>query len=287
MQLSDPDMVSGLLTAFDQHAAFDCIDYCLGALPNLPALEKADVSIFMAPDRCSLTLNERQITCAPGNILITMGGCPLPSSEDIRVPALLLRDHFFDSLFLSQIMDCPIFYDFLKSVPDQPRLLHFDCFLSDMSWTIGRLLFYEASKEPKSLKTVHAAATLLFTNLNEIHRERLLIGGSTMMTEHKIGQVLTYMSNHYRDITLESTAEAFHYHPAYFSSWFKKHAKITFQHQLLRLRLEQARFLLRETGLPVRTIIEAVGFQEKSYFHRCFKKECGMTPLEYRRRSRG
>ena len=269
------------------HPAPDCSDYCLTSLSGLSALEKTDVSVLITPSRCRMTLNERQITCAPGNILITKGECRfLPAADETPMPALLLRKHFFDSLFLFQMTDCPLFYDFLRSVPEEPRLLHFDCFLSDMSWTIAQVLFYEAAKEPKSLKTVHAAATLLFTNLNEIHRERLLIGGSTMMTEHKIGQVLTYMSNHYRDITLESAAEAFHYHPAYFSSWFKKHAKITFQHQLLKIRLEQARFLLRETTLPVQTVIEEVGFQEKSYFYRCFRKECGMTPLEYRRKVR-
>lgn len=287
MNLPDQHMLPDRHRIPDGYAAFDQGDYCLAAPSDILSSEKTGVWILMAFGRCRLVLNERQITCAPGNILITRGGCPVPEEAGDEISALLLRDRFFDSLFLSQIMDCPIFYDFLRSVPQQTRLLHFDCFLSDMSWTIARVLFYEAAKEPKSLKTVHAAATLLFTDLNEIHRERLLIGGSTMMTEHKIGQVLTYMSNHYRDITLESAAEAFHYHPAYFSAWFKKHAAITFRHQLLKIRLEQARFLLRGTDLPVRTIIEEVGFEEKSYFHRCFKRECGMTPLEYRGRSRG
>lgn len=260
----------------------DSSSYFPGTLPDLPVPGRADVQIYLTPERCILALENRQITCAPGNILITKGGS-LSAEKEARIPALLLRESFFDSLFLFQMTDCPIFYDFLKTEAHSPRLLHFDCFLSDMSWTIAQVLFYEAAKIPRSLKTVHAAGTLLFTNLNEIHRERLLIGGSTMMTEHKIGEVLTYMSNHYRDITLETTAEAFHYHPAYFSSWFKKHAGITFQHQLLKIRLEQARFLLRETSLPVHTIIEEVGFEEKSYFHRCFKKEWGMTPLAYRK----
>ncbi len=91
------------------------------------------------------------------------------------------------------------------------------------------------------------------------------------------------MSNHYRDLTLKSTAKAFHYHPSYFSAWFKKNANITFQKQLLKLRLEQSKYPLRETALPVRTIIEEIGFQEKSYFHRCFRREYGMTPLACRK----
>lgn len=256
--------------------------YCLESLDSLSPMTPKDVLVILIHDRCQLTFETHPLMCAPGNILITKGGA-LTSEDEPHIPALLLRASFFDSLFFSQIMDCPLFYDFLKTESDSARLLHFDCFVTDASWTIGQILFYEASKDHDSLKTVHAASTLLFTNLHEIHRERLLIGHSTMMTENKIGQVLTFMSNHYRDITLESAAQAFHYHPAYFSVWFKKHANITFQHQLLKIRLEQARFLLRETSLPVHTIIEEVGFQEKSHFYRCFKKECGMTPLAYRK----
>ncbi len=259
-------------------------DYQLGTLDSLPSPQNRDVLIILTCSRCQPVFEGQPITCTPGNILVIKGGSlTLTPGEEIQ--ALLLKEHFFDSLFFAQIMDCPLFYDFLRTSSGSARLLHFDCFVTDACWTMGQILFFEASKEFYTLKTVHAACTLLFTNLHEIHRERLLIGRSTMMMEHKIGRVLTFMSDHYRDITLESTAEAFHYHPAYFSSWFKKHTHITFRRQLLKIRLEQARFLLKETTLPVQTIIEEVGFQEKSHFHRCFKKECGMTPLAYRRQS--
>ncbi len=257
--------------------------FLLGTLAELPPPEKTDVQVTLVTERCCLRLMEQDITCSPGNILVTGGN---PFSRDGPVPplrSLLLRDTFFDSLFLFQMTDCPLFHDFLRTRPGSPRLFHFDCFPTEIYQTIAQVLFFEAAKGPESVKTVHAACTLLFTNLQQIHRERLLIGHSTMMTEHKIGEVLTYMSNHYQYLTLESTAEAFHYHPSYFSSWFKKHANITFQKQLLKLKLEQSKFLLRETSLPVQTIVEEIGFREKSYFHRCFKREYGMTPLAYRR----
>lgn len=256
-----------------------------GTLGAIPLPEKNDLQIILVPERCTLHLPEQTLVCSTGNILVTKGS--RFSEETLRtlpaLPTLLLREAFFDSLFYAQIMDCLLFYDLLRTESDSARLLHFDCFPSDMSWSIAQILFFEAAKVPESAKTVHAACNLLFTNLHQIHRERLLIGHSTMMTENKIGEVLTYMSNHYRDITLESTAAAFHYHPAYFSSWFKKYAHITFRQQLLKLRLEQAKFLLRETNLPVQTIIEEIGFQEKSHFHRCFKQEFAMTPLAYRK----
>lgn len=254
-----------------------------GQLGTLPLPDRHDVQVILVPERCGLPLPDQTLICSSGNILVTKGKFSYISEGLPSLPTLLLKEAFFDSLFYAQIMDCPLFYDLLRTESDSARLLHFDCFPTDVSWVIAQILFFEAAKVPESIKTVHAACTLLFTNLHQIHRERLLIGHSTMMVENKIGEVLTYMSNHYRDITLESAAAAFHYHPAYFSAWFKKNARMTFRQQLLKLRLEQSKFLLRETSLPVQTIIEEIGFQEKSHFHRCFKQEFGMTPLAYRR----
>lgn len=256
--------------------------YLADRLSALPAPGAGQIRILLIPERCLLRLQGSLTVCSPGNILLTKSGYPI-QEEDAPVPSLLLTEDFFDSLFFSQIMDCPLFYDFLRTPSAQGRLLYFDCSLASMDWAIAKILFYEAGKGAAGTKAVHAACTLLLSELHQCHQEKLLIGRSAMMTENKIGAVLTYISDHYRDITLETAAAAFHYHPAYFSAWFKKQAHITFQQQLLKIRLEQARFLLRETRLPVQTILEEVGFQEKSHFHRCFKRECKMTPLAYRK----
>lgn len=256
--------------------------YLADRLSDLPAPAEGQIRILLISERCLLRLNGSLTVCSPGNILITKSGYPV-EEEDAPVPSLLLTEDFFDSLFFSQIMDCPLFFDFLRTPSKQGRLLYFDCSPASMDWAIAKILFYEAAKGPAGGKAVHAACTLLLSELHQCHRQKLLIGRSAMMTENKIGAVLTYISDHYRDITLESAAAAFHYHPAYFSAWFKKHAHVTFQQELLKIRLEQARFLLRETRLPVQTILEEVGFQEKSHFHRFFKRECQMTPLAYRK----
>ncbi len=44
------------------------------------------------------------------------------------------------------------------------------------------------------------------------------------------------------------------------------------------LRINRAQLLLRSTDLPVASIAEAVGFEDCSYFCRCFKRIKGVTP---------
>ena len=48
---------------------------------------------------------------------------------------------------------------------------------------------------------------------------------------------------------------------------------------------EHALSLLRETELPVKEIAYACGIAYVSYFCRLIRKNTGMTPAEYRRRS--
>jgi len=52
---------------------------------------------------------------------------------------------------------------------------------------------------------------------------------------------------------------------------------------LRRVRLQRARALLVATELPVADIAARVGFQYASYFNRSFRREFGVTPVEFRR----
>lgn len=51
---------------------------------------------------------------------------------------------------------------------------------------------------------------------------------------------------------------------------------------LRQLRLRQAAQLLEETTLPVSAVAEGCGFQDVSYFTKCFRESRGITPSAYR-----
>lgn len=51
---------------------------------------------------------------------------------------------------------------------------------------------------------------------------------------------------------------------------------------LMSVRLENAQRLLKESNLVVSDIALQCGFDNISYFHSSFKKEMGVTPMEYR-----
>ena len=50
-------------------------------------------------------------------------------------------------------------------------------------------------------------------------------------------------------------------------------------------RLNYAKYLLRDTSLPVIDVAAQVGLFDQSYFARFFKKHTGLSPIEYREKT--
>jgi AraC-like DNA-binding protein len=65
---------------------------------------------------------------------------------------------------------------------------------------------------------------------------------------------------------------------------FKAFAGVGFSEYLQRVRIEQARRLLRGSSMSVAAISQECGYTSSSYFVRAFKKEMKETPQAYRRR---
>ncbi len=64
---------------------------------------------------------------------------------------------------------------------------------------------------------------------------------------------------------------------------FARHVGRTVGQEYLRLRLDAAMRLLRETALPRVEVAVACGFEDASHFSRAFRTRFGMTPLRARR----
>lgn len=69
---------------------------------------------------------------------------------------------------------------------------------------------------------------------------------------------------------------------AHFSRAFKKSTGFSPQRYFIRLRMERARRLLRETDTPVIDIGLDVGYSSPSHFAQAFRKEVGVLPSHYR-----
>lgn len=245
------------------------------------------VTLILIFGHCSISINKSDIVCSNGNILLIKGPCTYTITKKVSASDIFILDFnqgFFDVSVTSQVVDCPIFYDFIRLDNSMGEFLFFDCSIKDMIHHYTMILLYEASiQDEKTERSVKSSLVLFLTNLHRVHHQNLVISVSTMMEDYAIGSFLKYMTANYADVTLVSIAKHFNFHPAYFSHLFKSLSGYTFTEKLLMIKLEHAKRFLVTSNLSIQEIVEMIGFKEKSYFHKCFKKYYGVTPGMYRK----
>lgn len=93
---------------------------------------------------------------------------------------------------------------------------------------------------------------------------------------------LDYIEQNYSQATLTELCEKLHLPMHTLSKMIKKNTGFNFKELLQRKRLNKAVELMCDTDMSVNDIIIAVGYENKSYFHRVFKERYHMTPRAFR-----
>ena len=96
--------------------------------------------------------------------------------------------------------------------------------------------------------------------------------------------VLRYIDEHYSDINLsvESLCGIFGKSRTYLFSLFKEDTGFGLMYHIAKVRIENAKKLLRDSDMTIQEIAEKVGFNSAMSFTRAFKKYENMAPSRYR-----
>lgn len=102
-----------------------------------------------------------------------------------------------------------------------------------------------------------------------------------------IENVLRYIAQNFSmTITLEDVAEHINLSPTYLSKKFKKITGLTFVEYVNYIRIRQACQMLITTDDNITKIAVNCGFNSSNYFKDCFRRIIGMSPREFRNRSK-
>ncbi|MGN1008627.1 MAG: helix-turn-helix domain-containing protein, partial [Butyricicoccus sp.] len=102
-----------------------------------------------------------------------------------------------------------------------------------------------------------------------------------------IGTVLDWIAAHYREsASLQEAAQVVNLNPSYLSTLLKKYTGKSYTELLTEYRIERAKELLLMTGEKVYRVGQMVGYEDKYYFNRIFKRVTGMSPGEFKNQRR-
>ncbi len=100
----------------------------------------------------------------------------------------------------------------------------------------------------------------------------------------KTEPILTFLTRNYsKRITIKALAERFSTNRTTIQKLFKTATGWSIAQYLIRMRVQIAALMLRDTTLTVSEIIARTGFENLSHFSRTFKRFAELTPSEYRK----
>ncbi|MCR8642578.1 response regulator [Paenibacillus sp. N1-5-1-14] len=82
-------------------------------------------------------------------------------------------------------------------------------------------------------------------------------------------------------ITLEEMAQHLNLNASYFSRLFKRETNHNFIEYVNQVKLQKAKELMQQSNMTVDQISDYLGYSNKSYFIKLFKRDVGMRPSEF------
>lgn len=97
-------------------------------------------------------------------------------------------------------------------------------------------------------------------------------------------RILQYVNDRFTQrLSPREVSVRFGYNETYFCRRFKEITGLTFSGYLLALRMEYAQKLLLEMQEEIGSVAWKCGYPDASYFSHCFKKQFGISPMEFRK----
>ena len=93
---------------------------------------------------------------------------------------------------------------------------------------------------------------------------------------------IRYINSRYKNATLTELAQSMNQSVSNISRIIKKTTGHNFLELLQKKRFQQAVVFLEDTKMTIAEIMNAVGYENSSFFYRRFKEKYGMSPKQYR-----
>ncbi len=244
--------------------------------------------VYMCSGETTHIINGKELCLREGELLFLSQNARQAirraSANDIAVNLIVLPEFFGATLPLLGEEETPLrkfLVDCLKEQGGGPGYLHFRAAnIIPIQNLVENLICILLDDTPKKRNLSQLTMGLLFLQL--VNHTDLLAWDDP--EEQAVLRLMGYIEEHYRTGSLTEAASLLHYDISWLSREVKKKTGHTYTELLKERRLSQAAYLLKNTDMRVSDISLAVGYENISYFHRCFDTAFGCSPKKYRDR---
>lgn len=210
-----------------------------------------------------------------------------PRSPDAQLLNCLISQHYFENILLKNFDRTTFFSNFLTqafyTVNSSQPLLKLDTSKNETVRAIfSKAIVEQLNREPLYETTVNSMICALMVELLRIYMETSNTLYYLELGHNNLSNILNYISTYCSTVTLEQTAEQFHFNPNYLGRIIKQNTGQTFTQILQTTRIKKAAWLLRMTDIPISEITHSVGYHNYTHFYKLFRQSYGRSPAEYR-----
>lgn len=142
-------------------------------------------------------------------------------------------------------------------------------------------------RQMESLTTIDAISSLSYHAILDFAERTQSNGLPLKGADTDMSHVITYVQEHMNEkITVESIARDLGFNRSYLSRRFKQELGFDLSQFINRCKLEASKNLLTYTNKSLSDISIYLCFSSQSHFQNLFKKQFGLTPMQYRRQTK-
>lgn len=242
-------------------------------------------AVYMCSGETTHIINGKKIRLREGELLFLGQNARqeiLPAKEEDIAINFIIQPAFFDkTLEMLGAEDTPIKNFLIRSLFDgeYQGYLYFKVsgvlpvqnLIENLIWT---LINNTSNKRNINQTTMGLLFMQLLNHTDKLSHES--------REDKAVMDIFRYIEGNYQNGSLTEAAELLHYDFYWLSHEIKNRTGKTYTEHLQEKRLSQAAFLLKNTTLSVEEIAIAVGYENKSYFHKLFAGKFGSSPKKYR-----
>ncbi len=245
--------------------------------------------IYVLTGRCREVTEGKETTLEQGDLFVLAPNIThgIEVMDDSVVINILIRHSTFMDIFLNTVRDkSQIALFFLGNLYEKekiPYLLYHTGQDERIRDYILDLAKEQQMEDEYADKISCSLLTLFFYHLTRQYACTMETPGVTGEKKSYENEMVRYIMDHYRTVTLKSLAGAFHFSVPYCSKLVQETTGHAFSELVTQIRLQQGENLLSHTQMNVGDISEQIGYKNTETFIRAFTRSYKISPSRYRK----